>query len=125
MKLRIYRDNIRLRLTPSDVHQLMTSRSLMETTHFPTSTFAYICRLTADVAQPTAKFEANQITVDLPLAAAQRWADSPDATLAGSQPIENGRTLQILIEKDFECLLPGKDEPGVELYPNPRKTQTV
>jgi hypothetical protein len=120
MKLRLHRNSIRLRLTPSDVERLVQTGQAEEVTRIaPGVEFAYCLKMNQEITKPRASFAGDQLCVQVPSAMAQQWAQSEQVGLHTSQETGEGR-LEILVEKDFECL-DGENVSDEEFYPNPGK----
>jgi hypothetical protein len=63
----------------------------------------------------------HQLVVKVPADLAEQWSQSTDVGLGGDEPLSvNG--LQILIEKDFDCVAPRAGEAGIDTFPNPSLT---
>ena len=123
MKLRIKGNSIRLRLTMSEVATLAAGMSLSEKTSFgPAQALRYAIR-GSQKNHLMATFDGSAILIDVPQEDLDRWAASDDVAISSSQAIEDLKELQILIEKDFECLHPAsQSEP--DAFPNPQSTRT-
>ena len=121
MKLRLHRDSIRFRLSPADVATLTATGEVRETTGFAAGLqFAYSIELDAGADEPHVTFAAGEIRVALPTNDAHAWADGDAVGIRHEQPAGPGRTLAVLIEKDFECLdVPGAAADEV-FFPNPK-----
>ncbi len=52
---------------------------------------------------------------------AEHWSHSTDVGLGGEEPL-NVDGLQILIEKDFDCVSPRAGEEDIDTFPNPSLT---
>lgn len=121
MKVRLHRDSLRLRLTPGDVEQLVSSGTIRETTRFgPGSELSCVLGLSNDLDQPTASFDSSGISIALPAQMARDWASSDTVGIRHEQPTDAGRHLVILVEKDFECLDEPADPLGETYFPNPK-----
>jgi len=68
---------------------------------------------------PAAFFSDNTVTVRLPEAAVLAWATTGQVSLPGEQVLDDGGTLQILVEKDFACLSEREGEDESDMYPHP------
>jgi hypothetical protein len=122
MKMRLYRNSLRLRLVPAEVQRLTATGSLSETTHFaPGSALVYMIELSATLDHAQALFEAGRLVVELPAADFHRWAQNDTVGIRHAQETGDGTCLEILIEKDFECIDSAMNESDVQYYPNPRK----
>lgn len=122
MKLRIYRNSLRFRLTPREVAQLEASGIITETIGFgPDDEFSYSLRAHSGIDQIQATLQGRAIFVEIPRSLIHDWSRSDAVGLQQTQPTGNGKTLQIAVEKDFECLEGKTQEPGEVFYPNPMK----
>ena len=124
MKLRIRGDSIRLRLSQSEVTQVAEGNLIQETTRFMGGAqFFYIFEPTENVQTIKATMTENRMTVQVPLAAAKKWALSNTVEMKFEQAIPNEATekLFILIEKDFQCLKvrANETEDESDLFINP------
>jgi hypothetical protein len=121
MKLRIRGDSIRLRLDQSEVAQLRDGGRVEQAIHFGPGEGARLgYAVVADgVDEPRAELHAGSIVVHLPRARVRAWADGDEVGLEAAQSTGDGRTLRVLVEKDFRCLAsrPGEDDRGG--FPNP------
>jgi hypothetical protein len=122
MKLRIRGNSIRLRLRPSEVKQLLETRSVREKTQFAGGRLIYQLVTDKHAASPTAQFTDRTISVVLPHPVIEKWAHSSDVSVDATEQLESGQLLRILIEKDFQCLNP-RDEEDSDAYPNPKNRQ--
>lgn len=64
-------------------------------------------------------FSDNAVTVRLPESEVLPWATSERVSLQGEQLLDDGSTLDILVEKDFACLTGREDEDEADMYPHP------
>jgi hypothetical protein len=121
MKLRIRGDSLRLRVGPSEAQQLAAGGKVLETISFglaPHQTLTYCLEAADSVVSTIAVFESNCIRVTIPLKAARQWFESDTIAIEANQAIDRTRSLQLLIEKDFECL-DRKTPTGEDTYPHP------
>ena len=120
LKLRIKDNSIRFRLTRSEVDALRESGVMAATTGFPGGgSLQYRVESSPASVQPAAFFSDNSLTVRLPEAAVHEWASAEQVSLAGEQVLDDGETLQILVEKDFSCLTPREGEDESDMYAHP------
>ena len=115
MKLRIQGDSIRLRLTVSEVAAVGRGEAVAETTHVGDPPFSYSLVPQADAAAVDAVFAGGAMRVTLPAATARRWAETEEVSLRGATGAVN-----ILIEKDFDCLEPREGDEKLDTFPNPK-----
>ena len=120
MKIRIKGDSLRLRLTQSEVAQLAKEGKVQSSVGFtPLKALVYGLEIAGQASEVSARFEENVITVSVPQGLAKEWTETDLVGFDAQQPIEEGRTLSILIEKDFHCLVPRAGENESDQYPNP------
>lgn len=79
----------------------------------------YGLRVSATSEVITAEFDGSSIVVLIPEKEANDWANSDVVGVESMQPIGHGRSLRILVEKDFACLTPRKHEDEKDAFPNP------
>ena len=122
MKLRVRADSIRLRLGQAEVRRLADEGIVEEQTHFAPGASPFVCALHArdDAAGIGASFDRSRLVVTVPRPLARQWAATDQVGLEASQPAGDGRTLRILIEKDFECLDGPPGENQADAFPNPK-----
>ncbi len=113
MKLRIHAGSLRLRLSQSEVVRLGEAGAVEDSVSFaPGSELRYALETGASAAV-TATFDQANIRVVLPKELAKEWIESDQTGIEATTG-----TLQLLIEKDFQCLH-REPEPGEDSFPNP------
>ena len=119
MKLRILENAIRLRLDRSEVDDIAAGQALVASTHFPDGqVFGYQLTAVADVTE--AVFDGSVITLRIAQATLLSWAvDEHQVGIRESLPTAEGN-LELLIEKDFECLEPRIGEDQSNRFVNPK-----
>jgi|ERR1700722_18225378 len=121
MKLRIHGDSLRLRLTQAEVRRLANGQEIEETAHFaPGASLSIAVNVSPTATAMAASLESTRITMVIPQVLIPGWADSDQVALSGSQPAGGGRTLELLVEKDFQCLHSDSAE-NADAFPNPRE----
>ena len=110
MKLRIKGDTIRLRLTQSEVTAVADGDVVVETTSL-SQPFSYALDPSGETMG--AAFAAGRMTVNIPRTTVRQWASTDAVSLRGR---EGG--VDILVEKDFTCLIPREGE-NPDAFPNP------
>src|SRR5260370_42040939 len=116
MKLRIHGNSLRLRLSRSEVERFSTTGDISETVEFePGNQFTYSFRAGESLG---AVHNADGIHIVVPHHEAQDWAHTDRVSIEGAQPLARGRTLEILIEKDFKGIHKSADA-NEDAYPNP------
>lgn len=103
MKLRIKGNSIRLRLTKSDVHKLVTTGNVIETTQIGKDRFQYELQ-TSNQDKLQASLHDNTITVYIPKTFVIGWDVNEVIGIDNESSITAGNSLFILVEKDFACL---------------------
>ena len=117
MKIRIKGNTIRYRLTKTEVAALADKGVLEEKTEFINGTLQYAITQT-EGAELSADFNQNTITLYVPKAALQQWADTEQVGIDGNMWLPNGSELHLLLEKDFKCTDAGKEACRSSIYIN-------
>ena len=118
MKLRLNAKSLRLRLNQAEVAQFSKTGYVEETVEFGSgSILNYVLETSTKVSSPQVVFQNGEIRVRVNCAASMEWAMSDSVGISGQQALENGKSLSILIEKDFKCL--HGDEVDPLAFPNP------
>lgn len=112
MKLRIRGNSVRLRLSQSEVELVALGAEVKEYVHFAENQFGYALRQES-IDNIEARYENNSILIVLPSERAKEWAKGEEVGISA----EVGQ-LQLLIEKDFQCLISRGDEDK-DAFPNP------
>ncbi len=101
MKLRIQENSLRLRLTQKDIAHLSGHGRVESRIEFaPGQELAYLLESSFHAKLVDAAFDGQAIRVTLPAPVAMEWAESDQVSIEVSSPAG----LQLLIEKDFQCL---------------------
>jgi hypothetical protein len=122
MKLRIRGNSIRLRLGESEVARLAAEGKVEESTQFaaaPGHQLTFTVSASPSAPQISAAIHEQTISIDIPEVVCRKWVGSNEVSLKANQPIGDGRSLTILVEKDFKCLEPRHDEDESDAFPNP------
>lgn len=121
MKLRIRDDSVRLRLTRGEVASLVEGGRVDAEVRFgpaPGERLSYSIVLGG--TSLVARFSDGRIEVSVPEASARSWASSDVVGFEHVQEVGGGRTLRILVEKDFACLTTRPHEDDADAFPNPK-----
>jgi hypothetical protein len=120
MKMRLQNDSVRLRLTVKEVQQAGRGEAVFATTRFPGGrVLRYVLLPTAGTAM-SAQFDGADLTMLVPEAEASAWADDETrVALRGRTTLPGGDRLDLLVEKDFACLVPRVGDDSGELFVNP------
>ncbi len=125
MKLRIKGDSIRLRLTRSEVESFASQGCVSQAVNFAAGE-SLTYRLVTDEHSETlsATFTDQVVTVRVPAAQVDPWLKPDSVSLAGSQALPGGGRLQLLVEKDFACLVERAGEDDSDAFAHPAAAQT-
>lgn len=84
----------------------------------PRQKLIYTVKVSDGVEQIAACFNHPFIMILIPRNTATHWINSEDVGIRGSMNIPGDQPLDILVEKDFKCLVP-REEDETALFPNP------
>lgn len=98
MKIRITENTLRIRLSDSDLNQLVSHTPLSVSLPFGVSEFR-ITLTTSDNTQTTLVNE--EITVAIATETLIPWINSKEKTLSTTIAHPNNRTLNVFVEKDY------------------------
>jgi hypothetical protein len=117
MKLRMHGNSVRLRLNQAEVAQFSKTGYVEETIDFaPGTTFSYVLESSSTIATSQANYKNGELRVQIPTRQGMEWATGEAVGISGEQPLGAGKSLSILIEKDFQC---AHGEVDPKAYPNP------
>ena len=104
----------------SEVDELRDRGEVSASTAFPGSRRLYY-RIESSPAsvRAAAFFSDNTLTVRLPETAVVAWATTDQVSMQDEQTLDDGDSLQILVEKDFVCLTSREGEDESDMYPHP------
>ena len=120
MKLRIRGNSLRLRVSRTELLQIAKQGLAEDSIRFAPGTewrYGIEVKSGGDVG---ARFAADSLRVVLPKARVEQWLDDQEVAIEGQQPIGNGETLRILVEKDYTCVAPRTGEDDADLFVNPQ-----
>ena len=121
MKLRIRENSLRFRLGRTEVLDLGVKGSIEERVSFGPegqSDFCYSLKKTPG-DEFSGIFAGGRISVSVPETVIDRWVESDQVSIEGSQKLDEHTVLKFLIEKDFVCLNSHNDEDQSDRYPHP------
>ena len=127
MKLRIHENSLRLRVNRPDVEALRRDGFIEHRLNI-TAEAALAYRLeigtcSAPEAALVATDGESTIVVRLPETLAEHWYDDAQVAVNTTVEITGGAPLELLIEKDFACLVPRPGEDTDTYFANPATTQ--
>ena len=82
---------------------------------------AYELRRVAD-GEVGATFSDRCVSVRVPRPVVERWSQPEEVSINGEQALPGGGSLGILVEKDFQCLVPREGEDQSGLFRNPQQS---
>lgn len=119
MKLRIRGDSIRIRVSQSEVGRILEAGVCEDRVRFAGgAALTYRVEVVPD-GRLEARLAGSVLTLCVPRALVDGWAEPAEVSIAGSQPLAGGDSLALLLEKDFACLAPRAGEDESDLFPNP------
>ena len=118
MKIRIKGNTVRYRLTKTEVANLATKGLVEEQTEFNEQTFTYALQAKEGIENLDASFKNNTITIFFPSNQTIALRDGEQVGHQFDMPIKDGKTMFLLVEKDFVCLDETHEDQG-DNYPNP------
>lgn len=121
MKIRIKENSIRIRLSKSETALFAAKGYLEERTDFGNSNFIYGVKSTEDNIM-SADFINGNITMHVPRHLIEEWITSNLVALDYDMPVNNGKTLYLLLEKDFKCIDALITEDQSDYFENPAKS---
>ena len=111
MKLRIHKNNLRLRLSQSEVVRLSQEGSLQDRIEFPDGRALSFSVESGEAGG--AKFEEGSVRVIAPRLDLRHWIETDQEGIQ----FQTG-PLSVAIEKDFQCLHKPSPEDA-DVFPNP------
>jgi hypothetical protein len=125
MKLRIRGNSLRFRLLQREVEKLVATGSISEEIRFSNSeSLRYTLCVSKKAYEIVARFSGREIVVTLQEGTAAEWAISDGVGIEFEQPVGDGESLNILIEKDFVCIGRTDDPDNADAFPNPKFAHT-
>ena len=121
MKIRIKGNTVRYRLSKKEVSELAESGIVEEKTEFVNGSFGYAVK-TSEQAEVSADLSQNIITLYVPETLIRQWAGTDQVGLAGEMSLKDGKTLSLLLEKDFKCIDLAVHEDQSGFFENPLLT---
>ncbi|UII81166.1 hypothetical protein [Flagellimonas sp. CMM7] len=121
MKIRIKGDSVRFRLTKTEVETFCREGHYGEQTNFNSTTFNYELHAKEGIEALEADFHDNTVTLFLPKKEADKWMDETRVGYENNMTLKNGKTLYLLLEKDFICLDETIEDQS-DNYPNPKNS---
>jgi hypothetical protein len=119
MKMRLQGNAIRFRLNRREVSDFDEVGKVGSSVAFPGGR-----RLTYELEKGSgvsiqASFDGDAIRVRVPERVVREWAEGDEVGIHDRQSLPGGGELEIVIEKDFQCMHKGEEAKDPEAYPNP------
>ena len=121
MKLRIYNNSIRIRLSKPEVEQFCRDKNLRDHISFPGNNFSYALQVLPGMTEFAADFAQGTMTITVPEAVIQNWDTSEETGFQATVDSGKGELLRLIIEKDFKCKENNLEDQS-QNYDNPGKT---
>ena len=119
MKIRIKGNSVRLRLTKSEVDALAATGIIEEKTEFDDNSFGYRLLTDSSIDTLDAILNNNTMTVLVPERISVEWPNNTIVSHAHTKVLKNGKSLLLLVEKDFKCIDAPPHEDQSDNYDNP------
>ena len=122
MKIRIRGNTVRYRLTKSEVAIFSKTGKYIEKTEFSSTTFSYVLQAKEGIENLEADFYDNSIILFFPKKNIIDWADNDKIGFSHHFIMESGKSLELLVEKDFVCMDETVEDQS-DNYPNPKAVE--
>lgn len=83
----------------------------------------YILQSSTITKRPSAQFTDGALPVMLTENDVMQCASTEQVSIAANETLDVGDLLQILVEKDFACLVPREGEDESDIFPHPQEGQ--
>jgi hypothetical protein len=118
MKIRIRGNSIRFRLTQSEVKKISETGLVEERTEFPNGQNLIFSLIAVEKSDKvSAECLGGKISVFISKNMAKNWADSEQIGI-----YETFENLQIIVEKDFTCLIPRLGDEDTDTFSHPKES---
>ncbi len=120
MKLRIKGNALRVRLTQGEIRTFAATGQVEERTEFPGGTALIYRVMRSDkIDDISVRYNGNLIEFQVPEALAGRWCATDLVTLRAAPALAAG-SVEVVLEKDFACLVPREGEDERDHFPHPQ-----
>jgi hypothetical protein len=126
MKLRIKGNSLRIRVTPSEVKQLLCGGEIRDHVQFTAiagNRLTYELLSSSSEATTSVAYRCGTITVSVSENQLEKWAGSNDVGVYAEVVLGDNEALSVAIEKDFACL-DLSDAENEDTFPNPNVAAT-
>ncbi len=119
MKIRIFGNSLRIRVSKSDLKTFEQEGKLTAVTEFVTHSLHYSLEKKEGIEQLEADFANNCITMSVPTAEANNWIKTETVGLSARREMPDGTSFKLLLEKDFKCIDNTGGEDQSDNFENP------
>lgn len=119
MKLRVRHNSIRFRLGQSEVQRLRDYGRCRETILFPGGARLEYVLHASHQRNVRVAFANSVVSIEVPDHELADWHSSDRIGISAAVEVHPGKNLDILIEKDFQCLDPRVTEDQSDGFANP------
>lgn len=123
MKLRLRGNTLRFRLTRSEVAQFGEDGYIEGSTRFSagkSGRWVYALRaMAAPLGGVDIRFSPDRLEVLVPSQLAEEWCQTEKVGFDARVSLEEGQSLDVLVEKDFSCSHSSQEEEQSDRYPHP------
>jgi hypothetical protein len=123
VKLRVRHNSIRFRLGQSDVQRLREHGRCHEAILFPGGSRLEYVLLASSQGYLHVAFANNEVSISVPEKDLTAWHSSDQVGIRTAVEVHGGKDLEVLIEKDFQCLDPEVAEDQSDGFQNPLSAQ--
>ena len=118
MKLRVRDQSVRFRLSPEDVAALGRGESVIAVLRLgPDLHISYGLRVCSEEVISVEQVQSGVI-IECPRGSIERLAHTEEVGFERVIKLAGGDSLSVLVEKDFQCLIPRGEDDGTT-FPNP------
>ena len=111
-------NSVRIRITKPELEYFDREKYLEESVNFGSNKLVYALSSLEKPEVLSVNYENNKITLHLPPAVADEWANTERVGVESEIELSDGKKLYILLEKDFKCL-DNTMEDQSDSFPNP------
>ena len=121
MKIRIRGNSIRYRLDKKDIQTLQEQQKVEESTIIGAGALHFCIKAKATATGPAIKLEQTAVHLSIPAEQIKQWTETEQVGFSLELPNPDGSILNILIEKDFKCLIEREEDDSLA-FENPEKS---
>jgi hypothetical protein len=119
VKLRVRHNSIRFRLAQSDMRDLRNFGKCRETILFPGGARLEYVLSAASAEEISVGFANSVVSISVPASELRKWHSSDQIGISATVDVHPGKTLEVLVEKDFKCLDASIVEDQSDMFENP------